>query len=124
MLGELIEQNLARDPSRIRLLAPATTVIEATDAGVAVSITTSPAGVTLVDGIEPRASVRIRAGADDLVRLVAAPLRFGLPDPLRGEGRSMIADVIRGKVRVRGLALHPLQVARLSTLLSVHQDPA
>jgi hypothetical protein len=121
MLGDLIGQNLARDPRRTRLLRPSVSSIEAPDAGVAVTITMSPTQVSLANGVGANTTVRVRASSDRLIALVAAPLRFGLPDPLHAEGRAVVTGLIRGQIRVRGLVRHPRQVARLTMLLSAQE---
>jgi hypothetical protein len=118
MLGGLIEQNLARDPARRRLLRPAVYSIEAPDAGVAVTLHVDPAGVRVAEGPDPAASVHVRADAARLLAIAGAPLRFGFPDPLTGAGRSILTDILRGKVRIRGLLRHPMRVSRLTLLLS------
>jgi hypothetical protein len=123
MLGDLIAQNLARDPGRIALLVPATSAIEAEDVGIVVTIELSPSVISLVEGTSSASTVRIRASSADLLALVSAPLRFGLPDVMRPEGRSVVAKLVRGQVSVRGLLRHPRQVARLTMLLSVSAGP-
>jgi hypothetical protein len=61
------------------------------------------------------------APADRVLALAAAPLRAGLPDPLRRDGRAALADVLRGRVRVHGMLRHPRRLARFTSLLSVHE---
>jgi hypothetical protein len=122
MLGDLLGQNLVRDPGRRRLLVPAVSAVDAPDAGVAVTIAVTPATIAVADGVDTRATVRVRADSGRLLALVAAPLRFGLPDLLHGEGRAVVADLLRGRLRVRGLLRHPRQVARLTMLLSARDD--
>jgi hypothetical protein len=118
MLGGLIEQNLARDPGRRRLLRSAVYTIEAPDAGVAVTLHVDPTGVRVAEGPDPTASVRVRADSARLLSIAGVPLRFGFPDALTGPGRSVLADILRGKVRIGGLVRHPMLVSRLTLLLS------
>jgi hypothetical protein len=117
MLDDLVRQNLERDPTRRRLLRPSTAVIEVPDAGVVVTVRIRPSGVEVSDGAVP-VPVRVRADADRLLALAAVPLRFGLPDPLTAEGRSVIADLAFGRVKVRGLLFRLPTVRRLTMLLS------
>lgn len=118
MLGGLIEQNLARDPTRTRLLRSSIVSISAPDAGVAVTLRISLRGVEIADGADPRANLSISAPSSLLLELTGAPLRFGLPDALRPEGRTVIRHLIARRVRVRGLLRHPVRLARLTALLS------
>ena len=119
MVADLIEQNLARDPARRALLRPTVAVLDAPDADVTVFLRIVPDDVRIGDGDVPDAHLRIRASSERLLDLTTAPLRFGLPDPLRPEGRAVVAGLLRGRIRIRGLLRHPLRLARLTKLLTV-----
>jgi len=119
MLGGLIEQNLERDPTRERLLTPTLVSIEAPDAHVSVTLRIDPGRVLVSDGLRLEAQLAISADAARLLALTDAPLRFGLPDPLRAQGRAILADVFSRRVRIRGMISHPRRLAHLTMLLSV-----
>jgi hypothetical protein len=120
MLAGLIESNLARDPERRRLLRPTTVVLDAADAGVAVTVRLSPGRVAIANGeTSSGADVRVRATAQDLLELANAPLRFGLPDPVRPAGRAVLRGIVARRVRVSGMVRHPAALARFARLLSV-----
>jgi hypothetical protein len=121
LLGELIRQNLIRDPARARLLRPAIIEIEATDAEVAVTIRIEPGLVVLAQGRSSRSDLTIRGTSAELLKLTSAPLLGGYPHPLRLDGRRALRDVVTGRVRVRGLASHPRRLARFTMLLSAHR---
>jgi hypothetical protein len=120
MLGELIAQNLLRDPRRHRLLRPAVVVVRARDAGVGVSIRLRPGDVLVSHGADPSARVRVSATGHDLLAMAGAPLLFGLPDVRTTRGRSVVAGIVTGRIRVRGLLLRPGTVRRFTMLLSAH----
>ena len=119
MVAELIEQNLARDPERRELLRPLVAVLDAPDADVTVFLRVAPAHVRVGDGNVPDAHLSIRARSGRLLDLTTTPLRFGLPDLLRHEGRVIVGDLLGRRLRIRGLLRHPLRLARLTRLLSV-----
>lgn len=119
MVAELIEQNLARDPGRRRLLRPSVAVLDAPDAEVTVFLRIDPDGVRVGDGDVPDAHLRIQADSGRLLDLTTAPLRLGLPDLLAPEGRAIVRDLLARRLRIRGLLRHPLRLARLTQLLSV-----
>jgi hypothetical protein len=121
MVGGLIEANLARHPERVRLLRPAVIDLSAPDAAVSVTLSIEPGRIRVSSGDHPsvRSHVHVRAPAEDLLLLASVPLRFGLPDPLRRGGRTVLARVIRGRIRIQGLVRHPSTLSRLSRLLSV-----
>jgi len=120
MIGGLIEANLRANPDRAELLAPSTVELTAKDVEVSACIHISPVGVTVAN--QPgwsRVDLGVRAASSDLIALSAMPLLFGLPDPLRREGRAIIGKVLRGRIRVSGLVRHPVKLTRLTRLLSV-----
>ena len=119
MVGGLIDQNLERDPSRLRLLRSSSATITVPDAGVAITVRTGPGEVEIRDGADPGAQLAITADSEQLLSLTAAPLRFGLPDAFDARGRAVLRDVVSGRVRIRGMVAHPRRLARLSSLLSV-----
>ena len=119
MVGGLIDQNLERDPSRLRLLRPSSATITVPDAGVAITVRTRPGEVKIRDGVDPGAQLAITADSERLLSLTSAPLRFGLPDVFDARGRAVLRDVVSGRVRIRGMVAHPRRLARLSSLLSV-----
>ena len=119
MVGGLIDQNLERDPSRLRLLRSSSATITVPDAGVAITVRTGPGEVEIRDGADPGAQLAITADSERLLSLTAAPLRFGLPDVFDARGRAVLRDVVSGRVRIRGMVAHPRRLARLSSLLSV-----
>jgi hypothetical protein len=119
MVADLIEQNLARDPTRRALLRKSVAVLEAPDADVTVFLRIERDGVRVGDGDVPDAHLRIRSDSGRLLDLTTAPLRGGLPDPLRPEGRAIVGGLLRRRIRIRGLLRHPVRLARLTKLLSV-----
>lgn len=120
MLGDLIEQNLARDPSRRRLLKPATIVIAAVDAEVAATLHVAATGVEISWGEDPRPDITVRADGRALLDLLAVKQRFGFADPLTHEGRAILWDTARGEIRVRPLIRRLPALRRLTMLLSPH----
>jgi hypothetical protein len=120
MIAGLIEQNLERDPSRRRLLRPVLVSITAPDADVSVTLRIGSERVEVADGADPTAELAIRADSSQLLALTSAPLRFGLPDPLRPAGRAVLRDVVARRVRIDGMLAHPRVLARISSLLSVN----
>jgi len=119
MLAELVRANLAEDPSRAELLRDSVATLEVADAGVVTTLRLSPGRAVVADGPAARAHLRVRTSGEGLLALAAAPLRFGFPDPFTAEGRAVLRDVVRGRLRIGGLLSHPVRAARLTKLLSV-----
>jgi hypothetical protein len=122
LVADLLEQNLMRDPGRRKLLQPSVVVLEAPDADVVVHLRIGADAVRVGDGDVPDAHLRVAAEADRLIGLTRVPLRFGLPDAVKPEGRAVLGDLLGRRLRIRGLIRHPVRLARLTRLLSV-ADP-
>jgi len=120
MIGGLIEANLRAHPERSALLAhPATYAITAPDAAVSVSIRLAQHEVTVRNGLSGTPDIAIETGSENLIGLSSVPLRFGLPDLTKKEGRAVNRKLLSGELKVRGLFRHPRKLARLNKLLSV-----
>ena len=121
----LVDANLERDPGRaLRVSKREAASLVATDADVAVTIQMLPGarrapGTVLVhDGRDPWAEIVVRAESLGLLELAATPLRFDLPDVMTTDGRAMVWQLVRGRIRVEGMLRHLGTVRRLSMLLS------
>lgn len=119
MVSDLVQQNLEREPARVRLLRDCVATMEAADAGVVVTLRLRRGRAVVADGAAARAHVRVRTSGEGLLALAAAPLRFGFPDPFSAEGRAVLRDVVGGRLTIGGLFAHPVRAARLTKLLSV-----
>jgi hypothetical protein len=120
LIGRLIEANVDRRPGLARLLRPSVVRLAATDADVGVTVRLAQGSAEIANGgAGIRAHVSVAAGAQDLMDLVAAPLRLGLPDLLSGAGRSVVRRILSRDVRVSGMLRHPVRMSRFLRLLSV-----
>jgi hypothetical protein len=122
MIGGLIQGNLDAHPERAALLSsPATYAIVAPDIDVAVSIRLKDGSVTVRNGLVGRPDIVITADSGGLLGLSSVPLRFGLPDATTKDGREVTRKLLTGELKVKGLLLNPLKLARLNKLLSVNE---
>jgi hypothetical protein len=140
LVGRLIESNLESEPDRRGLLRDTIVLLRASDAAIEATVTLSSAGVDVANGPArgpARGPVRgpvrgpakgpggrrphlvIEADAYDLIELAGAPLRFGLPDIMHPQGRSVIRRIATRHVRVSGMLRHPIRLSRFTRLLSV-----
>lgn len=124
LVGRLIETNLEAEPDRRGLLRDSVVRLTASDAAIEATVTLSSAGVAVANGPAKgrggrRPHLVIAADAYDLIELAGAPLRFGFPDVLHPQGRSVIRRIVTRHVRVSGMVRHPIRLSRFTRLLSV-----
>lgn len=120
LVGRLIETNLEAEPDRRALLRDTVVLLTASDAAIEATVALSSAGVEVSNGrAASRPHLVIDADAYDLIELAGAPLRFGFPDVVHPQGRSVIRRIATRHVRVSGMLRHPVRLSRFTRLLSV-----
>jgi hypothetical protein len=120
MIGGLIEANLAAHPERAALLQRRASVgIVAMDAGVGLTLRLAPGRVSVSNGITGKPQVVVQADSETLTELTSVPLRLGFPDAMTADGRAVTQKLLKRRLRVQGMVLHPGIVSRLNRLLSV-----
>lgn len=121
MLADLIRGNIEADPIRARLLhgVRASVNVRAVDAEVAVGLSFEDGTLRVLPRPFPKANLDISCDAQTLMGMSTAPLRFGLPDPTKPEGRAVIRKMLRGRLKVRGMVAHLPLLIRLQKLLAV-----
>jgi hypothetical protein len=120
MLGGILEGNLKDHPERARLLSPPMVAsIRVPDAGTEVSLRFTANRVQVRTGPVSHPDVLVQADSEMLMSLSTVPLRFGLPDLGTSDGRHVVGQLLRRKLRIKGAVRHPGKLARLNKLLSV-----
>jgi len=121
MLADLIRGNIEADPDRARLLHGITGTINvrASDAEVDVGMEFRDGQLLVHAKPFPKADLDITTDADTLMGMSTVPLRFGMPDASKAEGRAVVGKMVRGELKVRGMVTKPKLLTRLQRLLSV-----
>ncbi|MEK6606291.1 MAG: hypothetical protein AABZ30_01400 [Myxococcota bacterium] len=124
MLAQLVEENL-QDPAkradfdRLELRLG----IVASDAGVRLTMIFSRGRLAVYDGLAAELDLMITTTSEKITALSLLPIRrlgpLRLPDYASAQGRAIVADLVRGDVKIRGLLRHPIALTRLTRLLSV-----
>ena len=121
MLADLVAGNLEADPERARLMhgVRGTINIHAHDAEVHVGMEFREGRLLVHAAPFPKADLDITTDAETLMGMSTTPLRFGMPDTTKAEGRAVVAKMLRGNLKVRGMITKPKLLTRLQRLLSV-----
>jgi hypothetical protein len=121
MLADLVRGNIEADPGRARLLhgLSGRVNVHVPDAEVDVSLEFRE-GQMLVHGKPyPKADLDITTDAETLMGMSTVPLKFGMPDAMKADGRAVMGKMLRGELKVRGMMTKPKLMTRLQRLLSV-----
>ena len=122
MLADLLRQNLAAHPERVpafrRLHGRVS--IEAIDAEVGATLEFARGSLRVRGGTDDSAAIRVRADSERILALCSVPVSpGGVPQFLSKPGRSVVAQILDGRLRIRGLLLHPVLGTGLVAQFSV-----
>lgn len=127
MLAQLVEEGLGEHPYKegdLRALEPLAVGIVAEDADIKLTMVFEHGKLKLYGGLHPACEILIRTDAERVAKLSHVPVgKLGplrLPNCLGAEGRRLVVDLASRRLRVKGLLLHPVKIARLLRLLSVN----
>jgi hypothetical protein len=121
MLADLMRGNIEADPARARLLhgVTGTVNVRARDAEVEVGMEFRDGRLLVHPKPYPRADLEITTDGETLMGMSTTPLRMGMPDLAKAEGRAVLQKMLRGELKVRGMVTKPKLLIRLQKLLSV-----
>ncbi len=136
MLADLIRQNMARDPRKEADFSKlgSTVAITAPDAEVSIILAFKRGALVVADGgpesagSTPEASgrdhqqpdIRITADAKTVLDLAMIRISGGVPMVLGADGRRVLKKLFTRDLRIIGLLRHPIQLVRLTRLISVN----
>jgi hypothetical protein len=124
VISTLLTQNLEAFPARVRLARRLTrpVAIEASDIGSTCTISCGPEAVRVANGVAGRPGVTVSATVEQILDLSQLRMKASGLLPvgfLTRRGLRVLAAIATGKLRVRGLIVHPVTALRVIALLSV-----
>jgi hypothetical protein len=121
MLADLVRGNIEATPDRARLLQglKGRINVHVPDAEVDVGLEFMGGQMLVRSRPFPRADLDITTDAETLMGMSTVPLRFGMPDASKADGRAVVGKMLRGQLKVRGMVTKPKLLTRLQRLLSV-----
>jgi hypothetical protein len=122
MLSDLIRQNLEQNPSKWADFNKLATVvsIEVIDAEVTVTLTFARGALDIHTGALDSASIRISTTAELVLALCMVKISHGIPNFFERHGGKLLGSLLKGEVRIAGIARHPIQLVRFTRLMSVN----
>ena len=121
MLADLLSQNLEQQPAKVKHFKrlKGNVSIVARDAEVALTMVFDGNACVVRDGVYGTPKLSIECDSEAVLGMSTVPLRAGLPDLLDEQGRAMLGQILSGKVKIKGLFLHPLMLVALTNIFSV-----
>lgn len=121
MLADLLSQNLEQNPAKVKHFKrlKGNVSIKASDAGVTLTMVFDGRTCVVYDGVCGKPKLGIETDSEAVLGMSTVPLRAGLPDLLDKQGRAMLGQILSGKVKIKGLFMHPLMLVALTNIFSV-----
>jgi hypothetical protein len=122
MLADLLSQNLEQHPEKNKHFRrlKGSVCITAKDAEVALTLVFEGGSCRVLDGAQDKPKLSIETDSEAVLGLSTVPLRAGLPDIFDKQGRAMLGQILSGKIKIKGLLLHPLMLIALTNVFSVN----
>lgn len=122
MLAELIRQNLEQKPHKRADFDKLDTVvsIEARDAEVTITLEFRRGSLVVHGGVHGRPAITIVTDSETVLKLSLASIVCGLPNFLDAGGREMLQKMRRGELKITGMLGSPVQLVRMTRLMSVN----
>ena len=122
MVADLIRANVESSPYKARVFSrlSGSVGLSATDAEVSLTLVFSRGSCVIRDGIAPGILATVTADSGSIIEMSNVNLVGGLPSLFDGPGRAIVRKAVRGEIKIRGLASHPITLTRLAIVLSVN----
>ena len=122
MVADLIRANVESSPYKARVFSrlSGSVGLSATDAEVSLTLVFSRGSCVIRDGIAPGIRATVTADSGSIIEMSNVNLVGGLPSLFDGPGRAIVRKAVRGEIKIRGLASHPITLTRLAIVLSVN----
>lgn len=124
VVATLLSQNFDAVPARVGLARKLSrpVAIEGRDIDCTCTISCGPRDVSISNDVVGRPSVRVTATVEQILDLSQLKMRAGGLLPVgffTRRGLRILAGIALGKLKVRGLFIHPITALRVIALLSV-----
>ena len=122
MVADLIRANVESSPYKARVFSrlSGSVGLSATDAEVSLTLVFSRGSCVVRDGMAADIGMSVTTDSESIIEMSNVNLIGGLPSLFDGPGRAIVKKAVRGEIRIRGLARHPVTLTRLAIVLSVN----
>ncbi|MBW2703800.1 MAG: hypothetical protein JRF33_23525 [Deltaproteobacteria bacterium] len=121
MLADLLRQNMEENPEKRKVfnLIKSVVAITSTDAEVSLTLFFNRGNCVIFDGVVGRPALHIEAESETILGLSTVPIKLYLPDLMDPAGRGLVTNLFNKKLKITGLAFHPMTLLLLTNVMSV-----
>lgn len=121
MIADIIKGNLEEKPRREKDFKAlrGNIYMRAEDAEVDMTLVFDRGCLAVHNGKVGKPKISIVTDSSTLLDLANIDVKFGLPYYLDAIGRGVIAKLMNGQLKIKGLITHPIKLTRFTKLMSV-----
>jgi len=121
ILADLLQENLAQHPEKreVFLKMQGEVVIDLVDIEARVTLVFTGGALRIEAGASEHPALRVQTTSDRVMDLNALRIIGELPWYFDEAGRKVVAHLLTGRLKIRGMFAHPALLTRLTIIMSV-----
>lgn len=121
ILADLLKANLAQHPQKREVFRKMRggVAIDLVDIETVVTLIFTGGGLRIEAGVSENPALIIRTASDRVMDLNALRIVGGLPWYFDEAGRKVVAHLLAGRLKIKGIFAHPVLLTRLTVIMSV-----
>lgn len=121
VIADLLSSNLRQRPEKMKVFQGmfGKVAIHLPDIDAAVTLIFLRGSLKIEKGVAENPDLIIRSSSEKIISLNAISVKFGMPYYFDGAGMSVLRQLVKGDLKIRGMFAHPLLLTRLTKIMSV-----
>jgi hypothetical protein len=121
VIAELLSANLQQKPEKMKPFKKMYGVVALNIPDIEAAVTLIFAGgrLRIEPGIVGKPDLIITSSSEKIMSLNAITIKFGLPYYFNEAGMTVLKQLAKGELKIKGMFMHPILLTRLTKIMSV-----
>lgn len=121
VIAELLSANLQQKPEKMKPFNKMYGVVALNIPDIEAAVTLIFAGgrLRIEPGIVGKPDLIITSSSEKIMSLNAITIKFGLPYYFNEAGMTVLKQLAKGELKIKGMFIHPILLTRLTKIMSV-----
>lgn len=121
VIAELLSANLQQKPEKMKPFNKMYGVVALNIPDIEAAVTLIFAGgrLRIEPGIVGKPDLIITSSSEKIMSLNAITIKFGLPYYFNEAGMTVLKQLAKGELKIKGMFMHPILLTRLTKIMSV-----
>jgi hypothetical protein len=121
VIAELLSANLQQKPEKMKPFKKMYGVVALNIPDIEAAVTLIFAGgrLRIEPGIVGKPDLIITSSSEKIMSLNAITIKFGLPYYFNEAGMTVLKQLAKGELKIKGMFIHPILLTRLTKIMSV-----